>query len=332
MADQSDFSHQPRVGPNSITTLVRNLRAGGDEACGVGPIGTGFEPLDTVLEGGLLPGEVVLLGGQPGVGKTVCALQWARNIAAQSCDVTYACFEHDEATLLNRLLIQELACLANSVDSTELVRARAVVKELMLGVVSLRQAVARCPVIERAIGALESTLPHLRLLRASSGRTTPAVLEALTQDHVGMGGVLFVDYLQKVPIAGAATLDERIYRSMEAMKELAVAKQITVVALSAAGASGIAADRLRMSDLRGAEALAHECDVAIVMNQKSTAVSSRHLKFDLTQLDEARRRTVLSIEKNRRGEVDVHLEFVKDFANFRFEPRGAFLTEAMNDD
>jgi len=68
------------------------------------------------------------------------------------------------------------------------------------------------------------------------------------------------------------------------------------------------------------------------MNHKVTAASDRHLKFDLTQLDEARRRTVFSIEKNRRGEVDVHLEFVKDFANFRFHPDGAFVTEALEGD
>ena len=49
----------------------------------MGPIGTGFEPLDTVLDGGFLPGDVVLLGGQPGAGKTICALQWARNISSQ---------------------------------------------------------------------------------------------------------------------------------------------------------------------------------------------------------------------------------------------------------
>ena len=72
--------------------------------------------------------------------------------------------------------------------------------------------------------------------------------------------------------------------------------------------------------------------MAILLNNKVTAATSeRHLKYDLTQLDEARRRTVFSIEKNRRGEVDIHLEFVKDFANFRFLPQGAYLTEAVTE-
>ena len=87
-----------------------------------------------------------------------------------------------------------------------------------------------------------------------------------------------------------------------------------------------------MRHLRGSDALAHECDIAVLLNQKVTATSQRHLKFDLTQLDEARRRTVFSIDKNRRGEVDLHLEFVKDFGNFRFDPNGAFVMEALADD
>lgn len=319
-------------GPRSVSALVKGLRAGEAMASGVGPVGTGFQPLDAVLDGGLLPGEMVVLGGQPGAGKTICALQWARSIAAQSCDVLYACFEHDEATLLNRLMIQELAVVAAGLDPDERLRARAMVKDLTLGLVSLREALVRCPVVEPVLASLESTMPHLRLVRASSQLTTPAVLDELSRRHLGVGGVLFVDYLQKVAGPGGAGIDEQVYRSMELLKELAVTHQITVVALSAAGASGINVDRLRLRHLRGADALAHECDVAVVMNQKSTAVAGRHLKFDLTQLDEARRRTVFSIEKNRRGEVDVHLEFEKDFANFRFNSRGAFLTEAMEHD
>ena len=107
----------------------------------------------------------------------------------------------------------------------------------------------------------------------------------------------------------------------EILKELSIRHQISVIALSTASV-----ERYRgrpsseWSSLRGSDAIAHECDMAIVLNQKATATSDRHLKFDLTQLDEARRRSIFSIEKNRRGEVDIHLEFVKDFANFRLIP------------
>ena len=69
---------------------------------------TGFDPLDEVLGGGIRPGEVVLLGGKPGVGKTIACLQAARAMAQQGVAVVYLCYEHDDVTLLTRLLSCEL--------------------------------------------------------------------------------------------------------------------------------------------------------------------------------------------------------------------------------
>ncbi len=43
------------------------------------PIPTGFTPLDDILNGGMRPGELLMIGGAFGVGKTIWALQVARN-------------------------------------------------------------------------------------------------------------------------------------------------------------------------------------------------------------------------------------------------------------
>ncbi len=322
----------PHTTPYRVSTLLGQLREGGFDSLGVEPIGTGFEPLDSVLDGGLLPGEVMLLGGQPGAGKTICALQWARTVAGRGRKAAFACFEHDEAALMTRLLIQEAAAVAADHDPVVRYEARAIVRDLLLGLRTIDEAIERSPLVEEALAALDRTSSNMQLLRASSQRTTPDALAALAAKGLEAGGVLFVDYLQKLPVPGVANLEERIYRAVEILKELAIDHQISVVALSAASSKGIGIDRLRLEHLRGSDALAHECDVAILMNQKVSATSDRHLKFDLTQLDEARRRTVFSIEKNRRGEVDVHLEFVKDFANFRFLPNGGFVTETLEGD
>ncbi len=327
----------PQATPYRLSTLLDHLRDGEFESLGIAPIGTGFEPLDSVLDGGFLPGEVILLGGQPGVGKTICGLQWARNVAAAGRPAAYACFEHDEGALLTRLLTQEASTVAAATaggehSSTVRYQARTIIRDLFLGLISIGEATAASPVVDEAVASLEQFSGNLQLLRASSQRTTVDALAGLSAGGLDAGGVLFVDYLQKLPIPEANSLEERVYRAVEAMKELAIEQQISVVALSAASSGGIGVNRLRLEHLRGSDALAHESDLAILMNHKVTAASDRHLKFDLTQLDEARRRTVFSIEKNRRGEVDVHLEFVKDFANFRFHPDGAFVTEALEGD
>ena len=73
------------------------------KVAGYTPIPTGFEPLDTYLGGGLVPESLILVGGPPGTGKTIFALQASRNIAAAAKDNKTAacvvCFEHGEVYL-----------------------------------------------------------------------------------------------------------------------------------------------------------------------------------------------------------------------------------------
>src|SRR5688572_9298938 len=66
------------------------------------PFATGFHPLDEVLSGGLRSGDLLLMGGKPGQGKTIAALQWARHIARTQHTAIFCCYEHDEVTLLTR--------------------------------------------------------------------------------------------------------------------------------------------------------------------------------------------------------------------------------------
>ncbi|HJV22541.1 MAG TPA: DNA repair protein RadA [Holophagaceae bacterium] len=54
---------------------------------------TGLDELDRVLGGGVVPGMVVLLGGEPGIGKSTLVLQWAAQVEG---DVLYASGEESE--------------------------------------------------------------------------------------------------------------------------------------------------------------------------------------------------------------------------------------------
>src|SRR6476661_3800756 len=56
---------------------------------------TGLEELDRVLGGGLVPGGVVLLGGDPGIGKSTLLLQALANLAVR----TPACYVTGEESL-----------------------------------------------------------------------------------------------------------------------------------------------------------------------------------------------------------------------------------------
>ncbi|WP_312501020.1 DNA repair protein RadA [Lacrimispora sp.] len=50
---------------------------------------TGYEELDRVLGGGVVKGSLVLVGGDPGIGKSTLLLQVCRNLAADSRKVLY---------------------------------------------------------------------------------------------------------------------------------------------------------------------------------------------------------------------------------------------------
>jgi DNA repair protein RadA/Sms len=67
-----------RVEPASSGAVPRRL--GEVDAAAVPRISTGLDEVDRVLGGGLVPGSVVLLAGEPGIGKSTLALQLAAGV------------------------------------------------------------------------------------------------------------------------------------------------------------------------------------------------------------------------------------------------------------
>jgi DNA repair protein RadA/Sms len=61
-------------------------------------LGTGMTELDRVLGGGLIPGSVTLLGGEPGIGKSTLLLQIAHH-AARSIPILYLSAEESAAQI-----------------------------------------------------------------------------------------------------------------------------------------------------------------------------------------------------------------------------------------
>ena len=95
------------------------------------PIPLGFTPLDKTIGSGLRPGELLLIGGAQGTGKTTMALQMARNVAsAGQANVLYISFEHEEQYLLNRMIAMESA-LAHLPHKTGAIKIQDVRKEIL---------------------------------------------------------------------------------------------------------------------------------------------------------------------------------------------------------
>jgi len=83
------------VGDSRRAALVRAVPLGLDDvgASEASRLSTGIDELDRVLGGGLVTGSLVLLGGEPGIGKSTLLLQAAETLGASGVDVLYVCGE-----------------------------------------------------------------------------------------------------------------------------------------------------------------------------------------------------------------------------------------------
>jgi len=129
--DNQPASLHPRSAMEVLTGLSEKVSQGA--VAEYQPMPLGLSPLDRTLGGGIRAGELMLIGGAQGTGKTTMALQIARNIAQSGqANALYICFEHDEEYLLNRLMAMESA-LAGPMppDSTKSIRIQDVRREVL---------------------------------------------------------------------------------------------------------------------------------------------------------------------------------------------------------
>lgn len=199
---------------------------------------------------------------------------------------------------------------------------------------SLDEVIQTEPLVQEAYRAIDAYADRLLLVRGSGVHTAVATIEALAADSTAAdGGVVFIDYLQKVAVHPEPDHEaEKVTRVAEGLKDVALAHDLAIVALVAADWDGLRAGRVRLHHLRGSSALAYECDVAIILNEKHQAVSRTHLAYDPVRAESFRYLVVFSVEKNRGGPAMVDLEFRKDFLHYRFETHGSYMTERSVDD
>jgi replicative DNA helicase len=78
--NQGDNKNTVRMASDGIMSVLRDIENKDDEPAG---LNTGFRDLD-FMTGGLRPGQLIVIAGRPGMGKTSLALNIATNIAVKS--------------------------------------------------------------------------------------------------------------------------------------------------------------------------------------------------------------------------------------------------------
>ena len=193
--------------------------------------GTGMPGLDRVLGGGLVAGSVVLLGGEPGIGKSTFLLQAARCLAAQKGEVLYATAEESAAQVRMRAerlgIREETLLLIAETDVTRIV-AGAEGRSPALLIVDSIQAV-REPALSSAAGTVSQVRECASaLLRYAKSRSVPVILIGHVTKDGSLAGPKSLEHLVDtvVTLEGERTSLRRVLRATKnrfgAVDELAL--------------------------------------------------------------------------------------------------------------
>ena len=274
--------------PSETEALVPMALAG--EASGK-PVTTGFPSLDSLLGGGLRRGDLVILAGDAGVGKSALALAMALRSTAAGQAAAYLTAEMSAARVMERALAIE---------------GRVRVDDLRRGGLD---DVAHSGVAAAAI-ALRRRSPLIEDLRDAG---INGVSDFLAQ-HLGID-LTIVDPIQALT-RGVMPVDEEVADTAKRLKELALRRSTAIVATSWLRESAIGRTDTRptLRDLGGLGALRHHADVVLGLHREELYLPSPHIEGA----------TELAVLKNRSGPTGlVDLFFYKQWLRFEdmVEPR-----------
>ena len=333
--DTDNGSLVPRSALDVLVDLNDNMASGRFAEYQALPLGFGM--LDKTIGGGLRAGELMLIGGAQGTGKTTMALQMARNVASGGqANVLYICFEHEEQYLLNRLVALESA-LAHLPQKTGAIKIQDVRKEILASWMAEGAGGGGLTANQKLRPSLDRIARYgqnLFLMRGSQTASTVENIRKLVQQHRVLSGdrrlLVVVDYMQKVPMYPEPTTEsEKVTFVVNGLKDIALSERVAMISIVAADKEGLKAQRLRNHHLRGSSAINYEADIILIINEKYHIVAKVNIEFNPYQAQRFRDWVILTVEKNRGGQDNVDLEFEKHFEYSCFDPNGRTVQEKL---
>ena len=159
---------------------------------------SGFGEFDRVLGGGIVPGSMVLVGGEPGIGKSTLLLQVAARVAAAAGPVLYASGEESEQQVKQRgqrldvggaeLYLLAETCLERLLEAVERVRPALLVVDSIQTIYSLNLASA-----PGSVGQVRDAATHL-LFNAKRGNLPTILVGHVTKDG-GLAGPKVLEHV-----------------------------------------------------------------------------------------------------------------------------------------
>ncbi len=249
-----------------ISKVLARSDAVADGAESADTIATGFPSLDRMLGGGMRRGDLIVLGGDVGSGKSAFALAVAMRAAQRPLRVTFFSGEMSTDRLLERALAIE---------------GRVRVDDLRQGVPN---DVARASVGAAAV-KLREVLPRLELLTAGGVTALAEQIEGANLD------LIVVDSLQWLT-PGTRDTNEELADAIRRLKSLALERHIAIFTTASVPSLSARDDRRpQLDDFGALGAVKHHADVVLALFREDMYDRRREIEGA----------TELLVRKNRNG-------------------------------
>src|SRR6188508_2316017 len=159
---------------------------------------TGIEEFDRVLGGGVVPGSLMLIGGEPGIGKSTLLLQAAAHFANTSGPVLYSSGEESEHQIKSRgqrlgierapLYLLAETCLERILEEIARLRPALIIVDSIQTVFSLKMQSA-----PGSIGQVREAATQL--LFAAKGHNVPTFLVGHVTKDGGLAGPKVLEHV-----------------------------------------------------------------------------------------------------------------------------------------
>lgn len=289
--------------------LIQERCSGND-----GVIPTGWRWLDRALRGGFRPGQMVVVAGRPGAGKTAFALSLMANIASSGTHVGMFSLEMDASEVGMRMI-----AAASGIDATQF-SPNAMPTEQQL----------------KALTVAGTKIRSMPIHVNDNPRQTARSLIARARRWVARHDVklVIVDYLQLVGSESRKDRDRRevvdeISRSIKIMaKELKI--PVIVLAQLNRAIERDAGRKPRLSDLRESGAIEQDADVVGFLYKHVPDGDTGQAQQSGGEDSSDPREINLLIAKQRSGPAPAEVRFVFRPEVTRFDPWAPTVEEAIN--
>jgi len=221
--------------PAAERFLDLSLEASARVACGI-------EELDRALGGGFVPGMLVLLGGEPGVGKSTLALQCAAALAERAGPTLYVSGEESKTQV--RLRGERLGLRPKDLfvlSETDLEAVEAEIERLgpAFTVIDSIQTLAAPEVPASAGSVVQVRDCALRLLEIAKRRSSPVLLVGHITKEGSLAGPKVLEHIVDTVLTFEGD-PQHVHRILRCTKNrFGPADEVGIFAMGAAGLEGL---------------------------------------------------------------------------------------------